>query len=232
MVWFVALALVGGILAVDHRAGWQGLLAHPVFAALLVGALFGEIDAALFVGLLIELVYLSVIPMRGGRPTDPVTAGVVGSGTAALLARHSTGADPAVMSAISVFLGLIAGELGARLTAPFFAVHNRFLGSLEFPPDLDRPGLARRLSLVHMGSVAFIFVVEGLAVLVLGLAAYYAGMAVTRIAEDALVRGTAYWSSLVFVIGAASIVHLFWQHRFRHWLAAAAGLAVILLWIA
>jgi mannose/fructose/N-acetylgalactosamine-specific phosphotransferase system component IIC len=232
MVWFVALALVGGILAVDHRAGWQGLLAHPVFASLLVGALFGEIDASLSVGLPLELVYLSVIPMRGGRPTDPVTAGVVGSGTAALLARHSTGADPAVVCAMSVFLGLIAGELGARLTAPFFAVHNRFLGSLEFPSDIDRRGLARRLSLIHIGSVVFLFVVEGLAVLILGPAAFYAGMAATRIAEGALIRGTAYWSALVFVIGAASIVHLFWQHRFRHWLAALAGLVVILLWIA
>lgn len=231
MVWFVALALVGGVLAVDHRAGWQGLLAHPVFASLLVGALFGEIDAALVVGLPIELIYLSILPMRGGRPTDAVTAGVVGSGTAALLARHSAGADPAVACAMSVFLGLIAGELGARLTAPFFAAHNRFLGSLEFPPDLDRRGLARRLSLVHMGSVAFIFVVEGLTVLILGAAAFYAGMAMTRVAEGALVRGTAYWSVLVFVIGAASIVHLFWQHRFRHWLAALAGLVVILLWI-
>ena len=231
MVWFVALALVGGALAVDHRAGWQGLLAHPVFASVLVGAILGEMNAALSAGLLVELVYLSILPMRGGRPADPVTSGVVGSGTAALLARQSPGADPAVVCAISVFLGLAGGELGARLTAPFVALHNRFLGSLEFPPDLDRRGLARRLSLVHLGSVVFIFAVEGLTVLLLGAAAFYAGSAVTRIAESAFVLGAAYWSALVLAIGVGSIVHLFWQHRFRHWLAALAGLVVILLWI-
>jgi mannose/fructose/N-acetylgalactosamine-specific phosphotransferase system component IIC len=232
MEWFVALALVGGVLAVDHRAGWQSLLAHPVFASLLVGALLGRIGAALAAGLPIELVYLSIIPMRGGRPADPVTAGVVGSGTAALLARQSSGADPVVLAAMSVFLGLVAGEAGARLTAPFFAVQNRFLGSLEFPPTLGRRALARRLSLVHFGSVVFIFVVEGITVLILGAAAFYAGAAVTRMAEGALVRGAACWSVLVIVIGAASIVHLFWQHRFRRWLAAVAGLVVIALWIA
>jgi mannose/fructose/N-acetylgalactosamine-specific phosphotransferase system component IIC len=232
MVWFVALALVGGVLAVDHRAGWQGLLAHPVFASLLVGALFGEIGAALSAGLPIELVYLSVLPMRGGRPADPVAAGVVGSGTAALLARYPAGADPAVAAAMSVFFGLLAGEVGARLTAPFYSVHNRFLGSLEFPADLDRRGLARRLSLVHLGSVVFIFVLEGLTVLLLGAAAYYAGSAAMRVAAGALVRGSAFWSVLVLVIGAASIVHLFWQHRFRRWIAVLAGLVVILLWIA
>ncbi len=176
-------------------------------------------------GLPIELIYLSILPMRGGRPTDAVTAGVVGSGTAALLARHSAGADPAVACAMSVFLGLIAGELGARTHRALLRASQPFSRrSLEFPPDLDRRGLARRLSLVHLGSVAFIFVVEGLTVLILGAAAFYAGMAVTRVAEGALVRGTAYWSVLVFVIGAASIVHLFWQHRFRHWLAALRGI--------
>ena len=232
MVWFVALALVGGVLAVDHRAGWQGLLAHPVFASVLVGVIFGEMDAALSVGLPIELVYLSILPMRGGRQTDPVTAGVVGSGTAALLARQSIGADPAVACAMSAFLGLAAGEVGARLTAPFFSLHNRLLSGLEFPAEMERRQLARRLSLVHMGSVLFIFVVEGLTVLLLAAAAFYAGAAVTRVSEAAMVRGTAYWSVLVLAIGAASIVHLFWQHRFRYWLAALAGLVVILLWIA
>jgi len=232
MVWFVALALVGGALAVDHRAGWQGLLAHPVFAAVLVGLLCGEMDAALSVGLLLELVYLSVVPMRGGRPADPVTAGVVGSGAAALLSRYSMGSDPALLCAVSVFLGLLAGEVGARLTAPFFTLHNRLLSGIEFAPGTERRRLARQLSIVHLGSVAFIFVIEGLTVLLLGAGAFYAGAAVTRVAEGALIRGTAWWSVLVLTIGAASIVHLFWQHRFRHWLAALAGLVVILLWIA
>jgi len=232
MMWFVALALLGGALAVDHRAGWQGLLAHPVFASVLIGALFGEMDAALPAGLLIELVHLSIIPMRGGRPADPVTAGVVGSGTAALLSRYGAVADPALLYAMSVFLGLVAGEAGARITAPFFAVHNRMLSGVEFPAGIERRRLARRLSVIHLGSVAFIFVIEGLTVLLLGAAAFFAGSAVTRIVEGALVRGAAWWSVLVWTIGVASIVHLFWQHRYRGWLAAVAGLVVILLWIA
>ena len=231
MVWFVTLALVGGVLAVDHRAGWQGLLAHPVFASVLVGSLLGEVSTALAVGLPIELVYLSIIPMRGGRSTDQVAAGVVGPGTAGLLARHAGGADPMFICAVGVFLGLAAGEVGARITAPFFGLQNRFLGGVEFPQDLGRGSLARRLSVIHFGSVVFIFVIEGLAVLLLAALAYRLGEASTRIADGTLVRGTAYWSRLIPAVGAASIVHLFWQHRLRLVLAACAVLVVIVSWL-
>jgi mannose/fructose/N-acetylgalactosamine-specific phosphotransferase system component IIC len=231
MVWFVTLALVAGVLAVDHRAGWQGLVAHPVFASVLVGSVLGEVSAALAVGLPIELVYLSIIPMRGGRSTDQVAAGVVGPGTAGLLMRQAGGADPAFICAVGVFLGLAAGEVGARITAPFFGLHNRFLGGVEFPQDLERRSLARRLSLIHFGSLVYIFVVEGLAVLLLAAAAYHLGEMFTRIADGALVRGSVWWSRLVLAIGAASIVHLFWQHRLRLVLAACAALVVIVSWL-
>lgn len=231
MVWFVTLALVAGVLAVDHRAGWQGLLAHPVFAAVLVGSVLGEMSAALAVGLPIELVYLSIIPMRGGSSTDQVAAGVVGPGTAALLVRHAGGADPVFIYAIGVFLGLAAGEAGARITAPFFGLHNRFLGGIEFSQGLERRSVARRLSVIHFGSLVFIFVVEGLAVLLLSTAAYYAGDMFTRIADGALVRGSVWWSGLIPAIGAASVVHLFWQHRFRIALAGCAVLVVIVSWL-
>ena len=42
--------MLGGFLAVDHRAGWQGLLAQPVFAAAVIGFIVGEVEIALAVG--------------------------------------------------------------------------------------------------------------------------------------------------------------------------------------
>jgi mannose/fructose/N-acetylgalactosamine-specific phosphotransferase system component IIC len=232
MVWIVALAVVAGVLALDDRAGWQGLLAHPVFASVLVGSILGEPDAALSAGLPLELIYLSIVPMRGGKTSDRVAAGVVGAGTAGLLARSGTRADPVFVGAMAVFVGLAAGEVGARLTGPAFKLHNRFLGALEFAPEMDRRRVARRLTLIHLGSIGFIFLVEALTVLLLAAGGYYTASMATRSAESAMIRGAEYWSLLVTAIGAAAVIHLFWQHRFRRWLAVSAIAVVIILWIA
>jgi len=233
MVWFVTLGVVAGILAVDQRAGWQSLLAQPVFSAPLVGSLFGEPWAALGVGVVLEFVYLSIVPMRGVvRAPDHVAAGVVGAGTASLLLRSSGESGTAFVCAVGLFLGLVAGEIGARLASPMFGLQSRFLSSVDFPPDASRRSVARRLLLLHASSVGYIFAVEGLLVLVLSAVGYYAGERFTRIVNSTLVRSAAWWQPILVAIGIASLLHLFWQHRLRKLLVACAASVVIFLWLA
>lgn len=232
MSWFVTLGVVAGILAVDQRAGWQSLLAQPVFCAPLVGSLFGEPWAALSVGVVLELVYLSIVPMRGVvRTPDHVAAGVVGAGTASLLLRSPSEPGIAFVCAVGLFLGLVAGEIGARLASPMFGLQNRFLSSVDIAPDSSSRRIARRILLLHASSVGYIFVVEGLLVLVLCAGGYYAGERFTRIVNGTLVRSTMWWQSILIAIGVASILHLFWQHRLRSVFVGCAALVVILLWL-
>ena len=74
----VLLSLLAGILAIDDKAGWQSLLSQPLFAGVVVGMLLGEVTTALKVGLVLELVWLSVMPMRATRRPDAVAGAVVG----------------------------------------------------------------------------------------------------------------------------------------------------------
>ena len=228
---FITLSVIAGILAVDHRAGWQSLMAQPVFAALLIGSLIGELWIALTVGLALELIYLSIVPMRGARIPDAVAAGVVGAGTASLLMHHTGDPRFAFVSAVGVLMGLLAGEIGARLTTPLFAFQNRVLSGIEIGPHLSRRNTINRIFLLHVLSVGFIFVVEGLAVLLLSWAGYYAGHRFTLLIGGTLVEGAVHWSFLVPAIGAASLVHLFWQHHLRRVLLVCAILVVTLLWL-
>lgn len=231
MGWFITLGVIAGVLAVDQRAGWQSLLAQPVFSAVLVGSIIGEPWVALAVGVVLELIYLSIIPMRGVRAPDHIAAGVVGGGTASLLLRHSGEPRIAFVCAVGLFLGLAAGELGARLALPMFGLQNRFLSSVEFSPDTVRRRVARRVFLLHASSVGYIFIVESLLVLALCAGGYYVGERFTRLADGTLVQGAMWWGSLVTTIGVASIMHLFWQHRLRRVLVVCAVLAVIFLWL-
>jgi mannose/fructose/N-acetylgalactosamine-specific phosphotransferase system component IIC len=231
MVSFVALAAIAGLLAVDQRAGWQGLLGQPVFAGAVVGAAIGELPVCVCVGLLLELIYLSVVPMRGARFADHVAAGVVGSGCASLLMRLDPAPGTEIVCAVGIFVGLLAGEIGGRVTGPLFTLRDRFLSSVEFARDAGRQWMARRLLILHVSSIGSVFVVEAFLVLALAAAGYHAGVRMVRVAEPALERGALFWGQIIAAIGVASIIHLFWHHRFRNLLLACAALAVIILWI-
>ncbi len=228
---FVILGIMGGILAVDYRAGWQSLLAQPVFSAAAVGFAIGEIEIALAVGVILELVYLSIVPMRGARIPDQIAAGVVGAGTAALLIQNTSDPRFVFVGAIGVFIGLLAGEVGARITAPLFGLQNRMLSGIEFAADATGKTTVRRIFWVHAGAVGFIFLVEALLILALGAGGYYAGDRLTRFTGGLLVEGATKWSLLVPAIGAASLVHLFWQHHLRRALLVCAVVVVIFLWL-
>ena len=231
MISLVTLGVIAGVLAVDQRAGWQGLFAQPVFAAVFVGLVLGEPTTCMCVGLVLELIYLSVVPMRGTRAPDPVAAGVVGAASAAFVMGSGGAPDAGLACTVGTFFGLVAGEVGARGTAPLFALQSRFLGSVEFSSETTRSGMARRLLVLHALSVAFIFTVEGLTVLALGAAGQYASARAVRLADPGLALGAAYFGKLVPVMGVASIVHLFWHHRFRSVVLACGALVVIVLWL-
>jgi hypothetical protein len=84
---------------------------------------------------------------------------------------------------------------------------------------------------VYAGSLAYLFVVEGLTALLMIPVAYYVAERATRIVHASLERGAGVWSSLVAAILAVSVIYLFWQHRFRVVLAACAAAAVVILWL-
>ena len=71
------LSALGGLLALDERVGWQSLLSQPVISGAVVGFVFGDFVTGVSVGVVLELVWLSILPMRGMRRPDAVAAFVV-----------------------------------------------------------------------------------------------------------------------------------------------------------
>ena len=227
---FITLALVAGVLAVDERAGWQSLLHEPVFAGLLVGVVVGEIAAALSVGLVLQLVWLSILPMRGLRRPDQVIGTVVGAGTAALLVALT--ADPRFIfvTSVSTFIGLLAGELGGRVMQPFFRYHNRYLSQVDFENGAEARGIARRLSVLHVGSIAYIFAVEAVVAGVLLSVSFLGAERFTQLVDGSFAEGAVAWRLLVPALGAAALIHLYWQPHLKRLLVLSTVLTILVIW--
>lgn len=228
---FIMLSLLAGVMAVDHRAGWQGLLAQPVFAALLVGFVTGEVSVALPVGLILEFVWLSILPMRGSRQPDHIVGAITGAGTACILIQFTGDVRLLFVIAIGIFAGLVAGELSMHISDTMFRAHRAFLSRIEFGADADARRVVRKLSWLHAGSIAYIFVVQSLVAFVFLTICYAMSEWFARHAVAYFVGGAMRWNALMPALGAAAIIQLYWRPHLKRLLFATSTLMFLVLWL-
>src|SRR5439155_20203145 len=102
---------LGGIAALDAAPVAQTLLSQPLVTATLLGMLWHDMPIALSVGVVLQILAASTLPVGARTPEDYATGGVVGAGLALLLAsqqKFSIARDGCEL------LGVIAGMLAAK----------------------------------------------------------------------------------------------------------------------
>lgn len=228
MEFYILISCIGGVLAVDDRAGWQSLLAQPVFAGLLVGSVTGQLQAGLAVGVLLELVWLSILPMRGIRRPDHIAGGVVGAGTTCLL-LNSTG-DPRMgfLVSIGVFTGLLTGIGALWLAKPLHELRDARLSAFANTPRALNP---RALGLVHLLHTASLFLLEMVLVLVFLSVSLVAGEWMSGVISEPVMQGTRFWSIVMPVFGIAALIQIYWHKFAIRFLFLSMTLTLLILWI-
>lgn len=227
----ILLALLAGLLAVDERAGWQSLLSEPVFAALLVGLVIGPVRAALLAGVAMQLVWLSILPMRGTRRPDPVVGGVVGTGTACLLLRHTGDPREAFVVAVGVLAGLVVAEVAGAAARVLNRFREARLAGFDLPDTGGVGPTAARLVWYQLFSVTWhALVAMALAFVALPLCVVLCDR-ITGGAAASFVRGSEWWLTLIPAVGAAALIQNFWHRDLNRFLVLSAGVVLLILWI-
>jgi len=231
MSHYLILGLLGGILALDDRTGWQSLLSQPVFAASLVGYLFGEVAIGLSVGLFLELIWLAILPMRGSRRPDQVCGAITGAASACYAVQG--GGDPrfAFIIAMGVLIGLVSGELSARVSLPLMSLREQRLGRIIQMSGDNRWQPATSLFWVHAFAMAYIFVVEVVLVLVFLFLGSTLSIWISSYAGSLITGAFEQWGLLLPAFGIASLIHVYWHKHLTRFLAMSTGLILIVLWI-
>lgn len=219
----VSLAMIAGLLAVDDRAGWQGLFAEPVFSSLLVGVVTGAVGPALHCGVALQLVWLSIGQARGTRRPNTVVGGVVGTGAACLVLNRTGDLSDAFIVATAVFSGLLAGEAGALIARVASEWRERRLGEFRLPAKAEVA--SRDLTLAVFGSTLFVGAVDAVSVLVMLPVAAAATEAFTGHVASAA-PGAGWWLTSIPAFALLIIAQAFYQTR------AAARFATLGLLIA
>lgn len=218
---WLALFLLGGLVAADDTAWPQAMVSRPVVAAALGGWLAGDAAVGLAVGAVLELLLLPHLPLGGARCPDPGPASLV-AGAAGAAAGPSVAVvlSAALLGWMLSWLGEVTVRWQRRLTG-------RLVG--DAAEEVREP---RALERRHLAGLATDFLRGGVLAAVCWvpatLAVRVSTTAVTVPADAALVAAFALGAAGAGV-GAASASRAAVRVAAP---AAAAVLAALVWWVA
>lgn len=230
LAWEVRLAasvLIGGVAALDATPVAQTLLSQPLVTATALGALWGDWTTAFEVGLVLQIMAASTLPLGARTPEDYSTGGVIGVAMALMTAQRI----PFEMYREScALLGVVTGLLAATLGIPLLKwQRRRHEGLSRWCEAAVRAGNPGALAAAHRAAIALAF-----AIAVAYCALWMATLPlVAALAERESLRLSRAWTlaqPLWLGLGLAQLMHAFLQRRLAR--ASLYGVALVVAWLA
>lgn len=133
-VWLTAkVSLLGAFCALDRTAAFQMMFSRPLVAATLGGMLAGNWQLGLLIGAVLELYFLSEMPVGSNIPTDDTLLAIAAGGVAAALSglpAHSLLPDESL--ALIVLLTILPWAAFTRKLDSWVRVQNsRLIDEME-----------------------------------------------------------------------------------------------------
>ena len=218
---------LGGVAALDATPVAQTLLSQPLVTATLLGWIWGDMSLALEVGIVLQILAASTLPVGARTPEDYATGGVVGTGLALALAAQLPFEQVREACAL---VGVMAGLVTATVAVPVLKwQRRRNEGLARWTEEELRAGRTRALGQAQWSAV---------------LLAFGAGVGVTALATglglrglhgpvgDLSIRLSRAWElaqPLWLGLGLAHLLHAFLQRRLTR--AALFAASLILAWL-
>lgn len=109
-VWL--LSLLGALIVLDKYAFGEFGISQPVVTGCVIGAIFGDIWFGIFLGAMVQLIFLGGLPIGRDIPPDGQVAGIVTVASFFLL-KHDNTLGHSLF--VAMFLGLVGGIVGGIL---------------------------------------------------------------------------------------------------------------------
>lgn len=219
---FLLTVLLGGLAALDATPVAQTLLSQPLVTATLLGALWGDPQVAIAVGVVLQILAASTTPLGSRTPEDYATGGVVGVGVA-LAVAHGVPLAPwrDAAQVVGVFAGLLAATAGVPLVK---WQRRRNEGLARWSEAQVVAGDERALGVASAAGVAMAFAV-GVALTAGAMAAgTLAGRALVARESLRLSRAWEIAQPLWLGFGVAQLLNAFWRRRVTRFAVFAAAL--------
>lgn len=219
--------LLAGVVMLDATPVGQTLLSQPLVTATLLGLLWGDATVALRVGIVLQILAASTLPVGARTPEDYAMGGVIGAALAILLAM---GEPFAMARDASCLLGCLAGLVAATIGVPVLRAQRRHNeGLARWVEARVRGGDTRALGAAQGAAVVLAFAIGvTFAAVSLGLGVW----ALRPLVAHESIRLARAWSlaePLWIGLGLAQLLHAFAQRRLTR--AALFGAALLGTWL-
>lgn len=106
------LGIIAAVILLDKYAIGEFGVSQPIVSGTIIGAIFGDISSGIFVGAILQLIFLGESPFGGDIEPDGQAAGIIGAGSYFLLASS----NPLEYSLfLAIVLALVGGMIGGVL---------------------------------------------------------------------------------------------------------------------
>lgn len=223
----LATLLWGGIAALDATPVAQSLLSQPLVSAVILGWVWGDHPLALQVGIVLQILAASTLPVGARTPEDYAIGGVIGIGLALALADHL---PFAIARDGCAMVGVLAGLVAATAGVPLLKWQRRQSEGLSrWCEEALRAGRDTALTESNRAAVVLAFAVGvGYCAACLG-AGFWGLRGVVEQSSLGLSRAWHLAEPLWIGFGLAQLLHAFIQRRLLR--AALFGVALIAAWL-
>lgn len=213
----------GTLVGVDLVSVPQMMIARPIVAGTIAGAMLGDVETGLRVGVVFELFQFDILPIGAVRYPEYGPATV-----AAVAAAHWSGGPLAL--GIGAGVGLLVGLLGGVSLHWLRSANARAVRAASAALE---DGDVRTLQRVHLGGLLRDAVRAG-AVTAAGLAVarFVSLLDVARWSPGALVLSAAAAAGAALASGGTGLPRLVGRGPNLKWLAAGLAAGVVVAWIA
>lgn len=143
-------SILGGIFVSDATAVGQFMISRPIFCGPVMGLILGNIEAGLYAGMIMELLWISVVPLGNAVPPDSTVVAISATYIAA-----QTGGDFNVGYILFLLLCLVpAGILFKKIDM----IHRDFniFFSHKLDEKIDKGDISYVEKVTYLGVLIFI----------------------------------------------------------------------------
>lgn len=146
------VAACGGLVALDRRSAFQAMISQPLVAVALLGVLLGDPELGLWLGALLQLLWMSSMLFGANTPPNDTLASMAIGAMVLLYGRH-VGPPDIPLWTLAILIGVPLGPLGRRIDVHQeklnLALADRALAAAE----AGRPHELSRLPLLALARV-------------------------------------------------------------------------------
>ncbi len=105
----ILLSVIGAVIILDKYAFGEFGISQPLVTGTIIGALFGDIQMGIFLGAMLQLVFLGGLPIGRDIPPDGQLAGIINSGAYFLMRVSNLPEHALLLAIIFALVGAIIG---------------------------------------------------------------------------------------------------------------------------